>query len=930
MKSAAKKFKPSAASIEARRQLMIRSREAKELSIKLLAMTGELRSVNEILLDFYKEETGAKDFRRFDEWKEAGFMVKKGESAYRVWGSPKQFTKTQEMQDVTTGNTDNIESKFEFWPMCCIFNENQVEPFSSTTAAPAPIAAAELPRLCIGEKVETVYRTRQTGHFGEYLGASYGAHLVRVDGITFEIIANGDKSAPHYWTVINHNTGKEAHQNDRLCLIEAVREANTPAPETQKNKVRVSDFRIATESLERSYNVDRQACVGTAENLENMRKLFFWLRNLEAMTCARANADDLANRDSIVSTVRAFLGMDNTNPEPVPPTPTPTKKAPAPKPAQPKAPAGDAKKAAKLRTLAEKQTDKINHYFADRLQNTPKRAAQAAHARLDGERLKRAQAALFALADLVEQGKAPEALSHVNSTKAMLDLVRGKTENVRNGFHGYSVDAGQPHNDTPEVLAAWALLNPKSQAEKDADALRVKEAGLINADIAGFFPSPKDVVSLIIDRAQLEDGLSVVDTSAGTGAILDGVKEQFGIIGAAYERNHTLNEILTLKGYNPIQGDSLEVEPAQQFDRVLINPPFENQQDIDHIRHGFDHFLKAGGRMVAICFPSVFTSQTKKAQAFREWFESLGGTVEDIEAGAFKASGTMISTKLITIDKPDNTGTDDDTEETKENPFTRSDYEQRQNAKIYNFSERAERAHKEADRLYNRTRELGSVIPLGQPILLGHHSEKRDRAFRARLDGAFRKSFALTDKGNYYAQRAATVGAGGIATDDPNSIEKLQAKIDKMEAAHAKMILINKALRRGDDAAILALGYSEKNLALLKAPDFAGRVGIPDYELTNSRAEIRRLKQRIADINDLYNSTPLNHECDDLKIYIDGGRVCVEFKCGKPNEAARNIMKREAFHWSRTACAWTRKATGNGIYAGECALKQLKELPSIY
>lgn len=74
-------------------------------------------------------------------------------------------------------------------------------------------------------------------------------------------------------------------------------------------------------------------------------------------------------------------------------------------------------------------------------------------------------------------------------------------------------------------------------------------------------------------------------------------------------------------------------------------------------------------------------------------------------------------------------------------------------------SERADQrsAHAEStsDILYSRAKDMASVIPFGQPILVGHHSEKRDRNYRGRIEGTFKKAFEESDKAAYYAGKAA-------------------------------------------------------------------------------------------------------------------------------------------------------------------------------
>lgn len=49
---------------------------------------------------------------------------------------------------------------------------------------------------------------------------------------------------------------------------------------------------------------------------------------------------------------------------------------------------------------------------------------------------------------------------------------------------------------------------------------------------------------------------------------------------------------------------------------------------------------------------------------------------------------------------------------------------------------------------------MASIIPFGQPILVGHHSEQRDRNYRDRIHNTFGKAFAEQDKAAYYHSKA--------------------------------------------------------------------------------------------------------------------------------------------------------------------------------
>lgn len=90
---------------------------------------------------------------------------------------------------------------------------------------------------------------------------------------------------------------------------------------------------------------------------------------------------------------------------------------------------------------------------------------------------------------------------------------------------------------------------------------------------------------------------------------------------------------------------------GQRFDVVLMNPPFTSGADIRHVRHAWD-FVAPGGRLAAIMSPSWQTARASAAKAFRAWVEEVGGWLQEIEAGAFKESGTDIATVMLIAARP--------------------------------------------------------------------------------------------------------------------------------------------------------------------------------------------------------------------------------------------------------------------------------------
>lgn len=301
----------------------------------------------------------------------------------------------------------------------------------------------------------------------------------------------------------------------------------------------------------------------------------------------------------------------------------------------------------KLRALADSLEGDIRSKFADRRENTPKQQRQAAEARLEGARLERTRDGLRALAGLHDAGAVPAELRAVRSKKAAYDLAAERI--TRNGgYYDAGCPTGEPTSNSPAAMAFWALLKPDA-SKAEAEKLRQKIAGLKFANIPGYFPTPPDVVARMLDHAGNLDGLDVIEPSAGDGAILDAIREQYPTARlVACERNNTLRSILQAKGYTVAAEDCTDWLPDHAVDRILMNPPFENGQDAAHVRIAHS-WLRSGGRLVAIMSPGPFFRSDAKSQAFREWFEAMGGEKYDLPAGAFKSSGTSVATVLVVI-----------------------------------------------------------------------------------------------------------------------------------------------------------------------------------------------------------------------------------------------------------------------------------------
>lgn len=175
--------------------------------------------------------------------------------------------------------------------------------------------------------------------------------------------------------------------------------------------------------------------------------------------------------------------------------------------------------------------------------------------------------------------------------------------------------------------------------------------------IDGYFPTPKTIVQQMIDLADIQDGESILEPSAGNGNILDGIKQysqdySLNVILEAIEYNYTLSEILEMKQYKVVSNDFTEFRPFNKYDKIIMNPPFEKNQDVDHVLKAYE-CLKDGGKLVAIMSPHWTFANDSKSVNFRNWLSDKG-YYEKLPEGSFKESGTGVNTVLVVIDKLEN------------------------------------------------------------------------------------------------------------------------------------------------------------------------------------------------------------------------------------------------------------------------------------
>jgi hypothetical protein len=182
-----------------------------------------------------------------------------------------------------------------------------------------------------------------------------------------------------------------------------------------------------------------------------------------------------------------------------------------------------------------------------------------------------------------------------------------------------------------ETLAKVALLIDGEEVER--------------FDHKGYFPTPDPLVDRLLELAEVEPHHHVLEPSAGRGAIAHRLAEivpsgQLHMVELqADHAEHLPTGELAIEdfmGWNAPRG----------FDRVVMNPPFERDQDIRHVLRAYD-MLAPGGVLVAVMGAGAETRRHADGLRLRALLDA--GHVETNPEGSFKQAGTNVRTITVQL-----------------------------------------------------------------------------------------------------------------------------------------------------------------------------------------------------------------------------------------------------------------------------------------
>lgn len=256
-------------------------------------------------------------------------------------------------------------------------------------------------------------------------------------------------------------------------------------------------------------------------------------------------------------------------------------------------------------------------------------------------------------------------------------------------------------------------------------------------------------------------------------------------------------------------------------------------------------------------------------------------------------------------------------------------YEEKRQRKIDHAREMITKSETESQNRYETARKIGSFIPMGQPILVGHHSEARHRRDINRIDTNMRKSIEADEKAKYYRDKVARMENNTvISSDDPDALTKLEEKLTRLQANHEVMkesnriIKSKKILEVEKIDQLINMGFTATQANELLNPAKFGGLGFAGFQLSNNNQNMATVKQRIEQLRQRATQETTEKEINGVKIVnnIEENRLQAFFP-GIPPADIRDKLKHSGFRWSPSNGCWQ-------AYRKQWNLDRLKEIIS--
>lgn len=152
-----------------------------------------------------------------------------------------------------------------------------------------------------------------------------------------------------------------------------------------------------------------------------------------------------------------------------------------------------------------------------------------------------------------------------------------------------------------------------------------------------FYPTPAELAEEVVDIAEILDGDTVLEPSAGSGGLAKLLPADPTTCVEVSKLHCTALESLGMK--DVVNEDFLTWEPGKTYRKIVMNPPFSEGRAVAHVEKALT-LLAPGGRLVAILPPSA-KNQLKLPLLSAKW-SGLRDNMFD---------NTSVSVVILTVDK---------------------------------------------------------------------------------------------------------------------------------------------------------------------------------------------------------------------------------------------------------------------------------------
>jgi hypothetical protein len=193
-------------------------------------------------------------------------------------------------------------------------------------------------------------------------------------------------------------------------------------------------------------------------------------------------------------------------------------------------------------------------------------------------------------------------------------------------------------------------LTDEQKKEKELNEL-LKEVRKSN--IPGFFPTPDKLIDQMIELLEITEPVkNILEPSAGIGSICEKVEGLCTRLECC-ELQYSLSNILMKKGFNVVCNNIYDITGRNDcYDAIIMNPPFENREDLKQIMFCYN-LLNDTGKLVSIISAGSWQSENGQSKEFKNWLSDKTYEIIDVDQGSFKDSfnSTGVSVKIILINK---------------------------------------------------------------------------------------------------------------------------------------------------------------------------------------------------------------------------------------------------------------------------------------